>query len=265
MKESITNQNTVSESQEMPALTPGEESTVKAMMEAGLFYGLSRSKTNPKMKRYLAGTKSGIEIIDMMETLKSLKVASRILKERIKAGGMPLIVGTTPAVKASVKELGIKLGVPYAAERWLGGTLTNFKTILSRIQYMKKLRSDKESGKLERYTKKEKLNIEREMAKLEKLFSGLETMEKMPAVIVIFGLKNHGIVAKEARRMKVTSIAVSNTNADPEEVDYTVVGNDRNPKSIEFIASYFSRAIEEGKKEALESAKVAENKKEDNG
>lgn len=265
MTENTTNQNIVPEIPEMPTLTPEEETTVKAMMEAGLFYGLSRSKTNPKMKRYLSGTKSGIEIINLLETLKSLGTASRILKEKIKAGNLPLIVGTTPAVKASIKELGVKLNVPYVTERWLGGTLTNFKTILSRIQYMKKLRSDKESGRLEKYTKKERLNIEREIAKLEKFFSGLAAVEKMPAVIVIFDLKNHDIVAKEARLMKVTSIAVSNTNADPEEVDYPIVSNDRNPKSIEFIASYLGKAIEEGKKEASELVKVAEVQKEGNG
>lgn len=265
MTENITNQNIVGETPEMPALTPEETSMVKTMMEAGLFYGLSRSKTNPKMKRYLSSSKSGIEIINLVETLKSLQNASRVLKEKIKAGGLPLIVGTMPAVKASVKELGTRFGIPYITERWLGGTLTNFKTILSRIQYLKKLRSDKESGKLEKYTKKEKLNIEREMEKLDKLFSGLENMEKVPAVVVIFDLKDHEVVAREAKRMKVTSIAVSNTNADPEGVDYPIVSNDRNPQSVEFIASYLGKVIEEGKKEALEFAKAAEIKKEGNG
>jgi len=243
-------------------LDPEEAEVLHAMMEAGLFYGLNRSKTNPKMKPYLSSTKSGIEIINLIQTLKSLESASKVLKEKIKSGGLPLIVGTTPAVKASVKELGTKFGVPFVIERWLGGTLTNFKTITSRVQYLKKLRIDRESGKLEKYTKKEKLNFEREMGKLDRLFSGLGAMDKMPAVVIIFDLKNHEVAAKEARRMKVISIAVSNTNVDPETVDYPIISNDRNPKSIEFISSYLSKAIEEGKKEAVETVKTAEVKKE---
>lgn len=257
-------QNIESDEQKLEvALNPEEAETLHAMMEAGLFYGLKRSKTNPKMKSYLSSTKSGIEIINLVQTLKSLESASKVLKEKIKSGGLPLIVGTTPAVKSSVKELGTKFDVPFVVERWLGGTLTNFKTITSRVQYLKKLQIDREGGKLEKYTKKEKLNFEREMGKLDRLFSGLSAMDKMPAVVVIFDLKNHEIAAREARRMKVTSIAVSNTNADPDIVDYPIISNDRNPKSIKFISSYLSKAIEEGKKEAEEIVKTAEVKKED--
>lgn len=260
--ENITEQNLINEISEITSLTPEEKSMINVMMEAGLFYGLSRSKTNPKMKPYLSSTKSGIEIINLIKTLKSLDLASEVIKQKIKVGGLPLVVGTTPAVKTSIKEMGKKFDIPYVTERWLGGTLTNFKTITARVQHLKKLRSDKESGKLEKYTKKERLNIEKEMAKLEKLFSGLETMDKMPSVVIIFNLTDHKLVAKEARRMKVTSIAVSNTNADPEEVDYPIVSNDRNIKSVDFIASYLGKAIEDGKKEALEAAKAAEAKKE---
>lgn len=255
--EDITGQNVINEGEQAPTLTREDESMVRVMMEAGLFYGLSRTKTNPKMKPYLSSTKSGIEIINLVQTLKSLDIASKVIKEKIKAEGLLLVVGTTPAVKVSVKEMGKKLGISYTTERWLGGTLTNFKTITARVQYLKKLRSDKESGKLEKYTKKERLNIEREMAKLEKFFSGLETMDKMPAAIIIFDLQSHGLVAKEARRMKVTSIAISNTSSDPEEVDYPIVSNDRNPKSIDFIVSYLSKAIEDGRKEAVEAAEMA--------
>src|SRR3989344_7831215 len=113
----------------VPSLAPEEEAVLRSMMEAGLFYGMSRSKTNPKIKEYLSTTKSGIEIINLIETLKSLKGASQILKDKIRAGGVPLIVGTTPAVKSTVKDLALKFNYPYVTERWLGGTLTNFKTI----------------------------------------------------------------------------------------------------------------------------------------
>ncbi len=255
MKDTII-ENLVDEAVPASEFTPEEEVTLRLMMEAGLFYGLSRSKANPKMKPYVSSAKSGIQIINLVQTLKSIKNAASILKEKVKAGGLPMVVGTTPAVKAVARDLGVKFNIPYATERWLGGTLTNFKTISARVQYLKKLRLDKETGKLEKYTKKEKLNIEREMNKLERLFSGLETMDKLPEIIIIFDLKSHDLAAREASRMNITSIAVANTNADPEDTNYPIVSNDRNPKSIEFIASYLGQAIEDGRREAAEASKM---------
>jgi len=245
-----------------PGITLQEEAVLKTMMEAGIFYGLSRSKTNPKVKPYLSTTKSGVEIINLLETLKSLNEAAAVLKEKVSHGTLPLIVGTTPAVKAIVKEMAHRLNLPYTTERWLGGTLTNFKTILARVNYMKKLEGDKLTGKLEKYTKKERLNIEREMAKLNRLFSGLELMEKLPGVVVIFDLKNHEVVAAETKRMKIPTIAVSNTNGDPDIVDHPIISNDKNPESIRFIAEYLSKAIEDGREEALKIAKANEAKNE---
>lgn len=248
--------NLIDEAIPASEFTSDEEATLKLMMEAGLFYGLSRSKANPKMKPYISSAKSGIQIINLVKTLKSIKSAASILKEKVKAGGLPMVVGATPAVKTAVRNLGVRFNIPYVTERWLGGTLTNFKTISARVQYLKKIRSDRETGKLEKYTKKEKLDIEREMNKLERLFSGLETMDKLPEIIVIFDLKSHDLAAREALRMNITSIAIANTNADPDDVDYPIIGNDRNPKSIEFIASYFAQAIEDGRKEAAEISKI---------
>ena len=246
----------------VPGPTLQEEAVLKTMMEAGIFYGLSRSKTNPKVKPYLATTKSGVEIIDLLETLKSLNEAAAVLKEKVSHGALPLIVGTTPAVKAIVKEMAHRLNLPYTTERWLGGTLTNFKTILGRVNYMKKLEGDRLTGKLEKYTKKERLNIEREMAKLNRLFSGLELMGKLPGVAVIFDLKNHEVDAAETKRMKIPTIAISNTNGDPDIVQYPIISNDKNPASIRFIAEYLSKAIEEGKEEAFRIAKENEAKAE---
>jgi len=233
-----------------PVINSESKLALRNMMEVGLFYGLSKSRTNPKTKPYIASTKSGIEIIDLRKMLESVKKASEFLKEKIKNGGLPLLVGTTPSVKKTVNELGKKLSVPYVTERWLGGTLTNFKSISARIEELKKLKQDKESGNLDKYTKKERLLIDKRMEKLDKFFSGLQTMNKLPDVVVIFDLKNHEIVARETKKLGIKSIAVLNTNADPELVSYPVVANDRNPKSIEFLATFIEKAIEEGKKEA---------------
>ncbi len=237
-------------------LTPSDEARLKSMMENGLFYGLSKARTNPKMKPYIASAKAGVQIIDLLKTMEILDKSLKFIKDKIKAGGLVLFVGVTPASKSIVKSTAEKLGMPYVAERWLGGTLTNFKTISERINHMKKLRSDKESGALEKYTKKERLEFDRELERLLKLFGGIELLERLPAAVVIFDLKNSEIAANEAKRMNIPAIAFLNTNANPDLVAYPVPVNDKNIKSIEFLMSAIEVSVLEAKKEkaAIEAA-----------
>ena len=237
-------------------LTVHESSLVRAMMEVGMFYGLNRSKTNPKNRPSIAFTKSGVEIIDVVKAIRALDEAAQEIKNEIISGGSIILVGSTPAVKSAVKGMGVKLGLPYVTERWLGGTLTNFKTISDRLQYFKKLKSDKASGGFAKYTKKEIISLDRELEKLDRFFSGIETMEKLPGLIVIFNLKNHEIAAREARKINIKSIGFLNTNADPDLVDYPIIVNDKNTKSVEFIVSYLENIIEEAKK-IKETAAIA--------
>ncbi|MBI1838820.1 MAG: 30S ribosomal protein S2 [Candidatus Colwellbacteria bacterium] len=197
------NANSLTEA-EIPAqesLTANESSLLKAMMEVGMFYGLNRSKTNPKNRPYIAFTKSGVEVIDVVKAIRALDEAAQAIKNEISSGGSIILVGTTP-------------------------------------------------------TKKEVISLERELEKLDRFFSGIETMEKLPGLIIIFNLKNHEIAAREASKMNIKSIGFLNTNADPDLVDYPIIVNDKNPKSIDFMASYLENIVEEAKR-AKEAAALA--------
>lgn len=221
------------------------------MMNAGVFYGRSKSRTNPLTKKYILTTRSGFEVIDMQKAIVHLKKAGEILKKKIAEGGTVLLVGTSPAVKKPVKNIAERLGLLYVTERWLGGTLTNFKTITKRISYFKKLKSDKASGSLDKYTKKERLKIDKELVKLEKLFGGIEELNDLPSLMFIADIKKNEFAAKEARQKNIPVIAFLNTDANPKLIDYPIPANDRNPKSVELLMEYLANEAEEGKRLAL--------------
>lgn len=239
-------------------LTSEEESRMKAMIEANIFYGHVKSKTNPKMRANIVSTKSGVEVIDLLKVMKALDAATKLIKEKVAKGGTVLFVGTTPAAKFAVKETAVKLGMPYVTERWLGGTLTNFKTISSRVGYFKKLEDDKNTGRLGKYTKKERVGIDRELARFEKLLRGIEKLDRMPGVVFVADMGTNEIASTEAKRMKIPSVGLVNTNTDPDLLDYPIPANDRNSKSVSFILSAIEEAVLEGKAaaKAAEEAKV---------
>lgn len=233
---------------EEPALSEEEEALFNEMMEVGVFYGRSKSRTNPLMKKYVLATRAGFEVIDLKETMASLKAATGFIKEVMKASnGSVLLVGTSPAAKATVKELARRLDLPAVTERWLGGTLTNFKVISERINQFKKLKADIAAGKFEKYTKKERLEQDRELARLEILFGGIEKLERFPSLILITDLAVNTLAAKEAKRTGIPVVALVNTDADPRLADYVIPANDKNPRSIKLILDYLAKAIEEAK------------------
>ncbi len=235
-------------------LTPEESAEVKALMEAGVFYGQSHSRTNPKMNEYILTSKGGVEIIDLAKTLKALVKAQKMIREKVLAGEDIVLVGTTPAGKGLVKELGERLKVPYVSERWLGGTLTNFKTISDRVRYFKKLRADAESGVLDKYTKKERVDFNREISKLNRFFSGIESLEKLPGLVVIFSLNGNETPALEAKKIGIKSIALMNTSSNPDAVSLAVPGNESNPKSLAMFATYVEKAIIEARQDLAKKA-----------
>ncbi|MBI2013653.1 MAG: 30S ribosomal protein S2 [Candidatus Colwellbacteria bacterium] len=232
------------------ALTSDEENQIRQMVEAGVFYGFSKSKTNPKMKPYILSNRSGVEIIDLRQTMHFLQTAALAIKEKIATGAKVLFVGTTPSARSFAKAFAERNGMPYVAERWLGGTLTNFKTISERIKYFRKLKEDKAGGKLQKYTKKERLEIDEELIKLERLFKGIDEMDQLPGMLVITDTVQEVTAVREARKVKIPSVGFVNTNGDPKAVNYPVPMNNRNPKSVEFMFSYLEKFVEEGKRDA---------------
>lgn len=238
--------NTLEEQEAAPnavSLTEEDETKLKAMMGAGVFYGYTKSRTQPKMRKFIVSTRAGVEIIDLVKTIESLTAAVGAIKAVVAGGGTVLFVGTTPAVKGLVETVAKRLNMPYVTERWLGGTLTNFKTISERIRYFKKLKSDKESGALDKYTKKERLLLDQELMKLEKFFGGIRDMDHLPAMVVIVDLKSAEIAAREARITKIPIVALLNTNADPDMADYPIPVNTRSTESVQLILSYLESEL----------------------
>lgn len=246
-------QNTMEEKNETQTqvaevvLSPDDEMHLRLMMEASVFYGHSKSRTNPKMRPYILSTRSGMEVINLLKTMETLDSAKKAVEGAVKSGGVILFVGTSAAVKAVVKESAEKLGVPHVTERWLGGTLTNFKTISERIDHFRKLKEDKATGRIEKYTKKERTQLDKELKKLEQLLGGLEKLEALPSMVFVADSKENAIAAREARKMHIPVVALVNTDSDPDIADHVIPANDRSPKSVAFLMSYIEKAVEKAK------------------
>lgn len=232
---------------EEPAITPEEEEMLREMMEVGVFYGRSKARTNPLMKGYVLATRAGFEIIDLKETIVALERTCSFIKTAGKDKGPILLVGTSPAAKAAVKEVASRLDLPAVTERWLGGTLTNFKVISERINQFKKLKTDIATDKFEKYTKKERLELDRELARSEILFGGIEKLDRLPSLILITDLASNTLAAKEAKRTGIPVVALVSTDADPRLADYVIPANDKNPRSIKLLLDYLAKTIEEAK------------------
>jgi len=244
--------------QNSQAITYPDEAS-REMIEAGVFCGRKKSKTNPKMKEYVLANRGGIEIINLTKTAEAMDKAAGFLKEKVKSGGLLLVVGTQPPAEESVLKLAGKFNLPYVVTRWAGGTITNFKIISKRIEYLKKLRSDLASGALDKYTKKERLMLEKELGRLVELFGGLENLTSEPGVLVVVDPKLHDTAVREANRLKIPVVALANVDADPDAVAYLVPGNDRSCKSISWFLGKVESAIEEGM--ALRAAAVPAEEK----
>ncbi len=228
-----------------------DQGLLEEMIRAGVLYGRRKSKTNPRMQPYIFTTRNGTEILDIVQTLSFLDRASRFLADVARRKGIILFVGTTPASREFVAAASEEFGYPYVAGRWIGGTLTNFKTIRERIQYYLKLKADREHGKLEKYTKKERLGFDREIERLTQLFHGLEPMTKLPDALVVVGVSSHEATTKEARRFKIPIVGILSSDADPESVNYPVPANDLAKSSVKWILDCFRKAIEEARREPI--------------
>jgi len=221
------------------------EELIKEMAGAGVLYGHKRTKTHPKMKPFIALTRNDIEMIDPEATISSLEKAIVVLNEKIKSGGLILIVGTIPPAKEAVLKFAEEFNFPFVINRWLGGTLTNFKVISNRgIQYQD-LKSQKEKNELAKYTKKEQHRLSEKINKLSRNFEGLIKLGKVPDVLFVVDPEVHDTAVREAKRLKIPIVAILDSNDNPSQIDYPIFGNDHAKLSIDWI---FARILEGLKK-----------------
>lgn len=240
----------------MSSLAPEDLESLKAMTEAGVHYGRKKSKTSPLMRNYIYATRNNIEVIDVAQTLEALKIATTELRVIIERGGSVLVVGTQPAFRDRVVQFAEKFSFPYVVERWLGGTLTNFKTIHARIAHFTKLKEDKAMGRLAKYSKKEQLMIQRELDRLEKFLGGLETMSHIPEAIFLIDVEEHGIALREAKRIKnMTIFGLINTDGKHvKDVYYAIPANTKGRTSLEWVLGYIEKGLEGARRPVVTEA-----------
>jgi small subunit ribosomal protein S2 len=219
---------------------------VKQLLEAGAHFGHQTHKWNPKMKKYVYGERNGIYIIDLQQTLPMAEKAYEFLKKTTASGKSVLFVGTKRQAADMVKKTAEDCGAFHVTSRWLGGMLTNYKTIALSIDKIRKVEKMKENGDYKLLTKKEQSNVEKEVVKLEKTLGGIKNMRKLPGAIFIIDPNMEHIAVKEANVLGIPVVAITDTNCDPTGIEYIVPGNDDALKSITLFLDYFSNAIVEG-------------------
>lgn len=224
--------------------------TLEEMLEAGVHFGHQTSKKHPKMDEYIFTMRNKVHIMNLEATREMLTAAAEFLRGVAEKNGMVLFVGTKKQAQGLVQTYATAVGMPYVNLRWLGGTFTNFGVVKGLIRKFKELKKKREKGELEKYTKKERKDFDDEIGRLEKLVGGIEVLEKLPSAVFIVDPKNDTTALREAIRMKVPVIAISDTNNNPEEIDYPIAGNDDAPSSIELILKTLAEAVKTGKGEA---------------
>src|SRR5215217_6143615 len=224
-----------------------QEIGVRDLLEAGVHFGHQARRWNPKMKRYVFAERAGVHIIDLDQTLELLDQARQFARGVAEAGREILFVGTKKQAQFTVAEQAVRSGQPYVVERYIGGMLTNFQTIYPRIQYFKELAREVEETPEEERTGREWYAREREYQKLRRNFAGITEMERLPGAIFVVDPKKEELLVKEANRLKIPVIALTDTNCDPDVVDYVIPGNDDAIRSINLVSGLIADAILEGR------------------
>ncbi|MDA8168253.1 MAG: 30S ribosomal protein S2 [Nitrospiraceae bacterium] len=221
--------------------------SMKELLEAGVHFGHQVKRWNPKMKRYIFGERNGIYIIDLQKTLKGLEEAFNFVRQVAASNQPVLFVGTKKQAQDSIAEEAKRCGSYFINQRWLGGMLTNFSTIRRSIDRLKKIETMKEDGTFERLTKKEVARLEKERGKLEKYLSGIKEMGSLPGAIFIVDPRKERIAVAEAMKLSIPTVAIVDTNCDPDEIDYVIPGNDDAIRAITLISSKMAEAVISGK------------------
>lgn len=233
--------------------------TLVELLDAGVHFGHQTQKWNPKMKPYIFGAKNGIYILDLRKTSDKLDEAYEAVREMAARGRNILFVGTKKQAMDVIAQEATRAGAYYVNRRWLGGMMTNFETIRGRVNKLRELESFMESGHAQKLPKKEVAQLNRQLAKLSKTLGGIKEMKGMPDMLFVVDQKKELIAIQEANKLNIPVICLADTNADPDDIDYIIPGNDDALRSIKLVASKLADAILEGKE--LRQNKAAEGKK----
>lgn len=214
------------------------------MLQAGMHFGRKRTVFNPKMGKYVYSVRDGICLIDLLKTQEALGVSIAALSEVLQGGGLALFVAPTKQAQETIRELADATNMPYVLDRWIGGTLTNFKNINSRVKRLIQLEEEKAAGVWEKFTKKEQLDLDREMAEMKRNFEGLKKLTRMPDVVFVASVKEGALPIHEAKKMGVKIIAIANTDGNPAGLLSVIPANDRSKKSVDLIIRAITKNVD---------------------
>lgn len=223
-------------------------SLVRELIDAGVHFGHRVSRWNPKMEPYIFGKRNSIHIIDIKETVKGLLRARKFIAQMVADGDDVLFVGTKRQARQAVRTQADRCGMHYVSERWLGGTLTNFRTVRSRLQRLEELEGYEASGELDSFSKKMKSTLQREKRKITRNLGGIRRMERLPRALVIVDVRREHLAVKEARKLKIPTVCLIDTDSDPDYADIPIPGNDDAMRAVELMLSQLADAVEEGKR-----------------
>jgi small subunit ribosomal protein S2 len=224
--------------------------SMRELLEAGVHFGHQTRRWNPKMRRFIFTERGGIYIIDLQQTLELLEEANNFARNLAERGGSMLFVGTKKQAQTAVEEQAKRVGMPYVSHRWLGGLLTNWRTISARIDRLHELRRLKEEGQLELLPPKERIQMEGELEKLDENLGGVADMKRQPDAVLIIDLRKEQLAVREARRLGLPIVALVDTNSDPDEADYVIPGNDDAIRSCDLIVRAIADGIAAGQQKA---------------
>ena len=220
---------------------------IRELVDSGVHFGHRVSWWNPKMAPYIYSKRNGIHIINVKETVKGLLVAKKFVSQAVSQGQDVLFVGTKRQAKQAIKEQAGRCSMPYVNERWLGGTLTNFRTIRSRLARLEELEALEESGQISNYSKKMITTLTREKRKIKRNLEGIRKMSKLPGAVVVIDCRREYLALRESRKLGITTIGLIDTNSDPDTVDIAIPGNDDAMRTIELLLRELAESVEEGK------------------
>ena len=230
------------------AVVYSEANEIEEMFKSGTHFAYSRSRRHPKMTPFIYGIRNNTEVFDLEKTYPLFQKAGEFMKEAGKSKKQILFVGAKPGIKDIIKKIAEELSMPYVNERWIGGTLTNFKAIRNRISYFEKLIKEREGGELEKYTKKERVRINKEFGKLEKKFKSIISLLNPPNLLVVVDSKEENTAIREAKKISIPVVAIMNSDCDLKDAGYPVPGNDSAMKSVDYLLGKLAGKYKEGLK-----------------